>query len=65
MNRIIIKANDSHAADIATIGTRSFRHAFEHLFQSREELFNYLKTTYDPVKLVKSIRKENNIYLLA
>ena len=65
MSITITKADVSHAAAIATIGKRSFRHAFEHLFRSREELFEYLETTYDPGKLVKSIRKENNIYLLA
>ena len=34
-------------------------------FNSREELLEYLEYTYDPVKLAKSIRKENNVYLLA
>lgn len=61
----VIRADASHAAAIATIGKKSFRNAFEHLFRSREELFDYLEKTYDPVKLAKSIRKENNIYLLA
>jgi len=61
----IIQADVSHTAIIATIGKKSFRNAFEHLFKSREELFEYLEYTYDPVKLVKSIRKENNVYLLA
>lgn len=61
----VIRADASHAATIATIGKKSFRNAFEHLFHSREELFEYLERTYEPVKLAKSIRKENNIYLLA
>jgi ribosomal protein S18 acetylase RimI-like enzyme len=61
----IIRADASHAATIATIGKKSFRDAFEHTFHSREELFEYLERTYEPVKLAKSIRKENNIYLLA
>ena len=61
----IIQADVSHAAIIATIGKKSFRNAFENLFKSREELFEYLEFTYDPVKLTKSIRKENNVYLLA
>ncbi len=61
----VIEANVSHAAIIATIGKKTFRHAFEHLFINKEELFEYLEFTYDPVKLVKSLRKENNIYLLA
>ena len=61
----IVHADVSHAAIIATIGKKSFRDAFERLFRSREELFEYLQYTYDPVKLSKSLRKENNIYLLA
>ena len=61
----IIRADVSHAATIATIGKKSFRNAFEHLFNCKEELFEYLEHTYDPIKLTKSIRKENNIYLLA
>jgi diamine N-acetyltransferase len=65
MNVAIIRADASHAAMIASIGKKSFRNAFEHLFKNREELFEYLEQTYDPVKLVKSIRKDNNIYFLA
>jgi diamine N-acetyltransferase len=65
MNIAIIRADASHAAMIASIGKKSFRNAFEHLFKNREELFEYLEHTYNPVKLVKSIRKENNIYFLA
>ena len=61
----IIQADISHTAIIATIGKKSFRNAFEHLFKHKEELFEYLEYTYDPVKLAKSIRKENNVYLLA
>ncbi|WP_276503702.1 GNAT family N-acetyltransferase [Terrimonas pollutisoli] len=61
----INQADVSHTAIIATIGKKSFRNAFEHLFKSKEELFEYLEHTYDPLKLSKSLRKENNIYLLA
>ena len=61
----IIHADASHAAIIATIGKKSFRNAFEDIFASREELFEYLEYTYEPVKLSKSLRKENNIYLVA
>ena len=42
----------------------SFRKTFEYLFRSKEELFEYLEHTYDPVKLTKSLKKENNLYLL-
>lgn len=65
MDTKIIKADISHTAVIASIGKKSFRAAFEHLFNSREELFEYLEYTYDPVKLARSIRKENNVYFLA
>jgi ribosomal protein S18 acetylase RimI-like enzyme len=61
----ITKADVSHTAAIATIGKKSFRKAFEHLFKCKEELFEYLEHTYDPVKLSKSIRKENNVYFVA
>jgi uncharacterized protein (DUF1919 family) len=65
MGITIIRADVSHAAIIATIGKKSFRRAFEDLFTNKEELFRYLEHTYDPIKLTKSIRKENNVYLLA
>ena len=61
----IIQADVTNAAIIATIGKKSFRTAFEHLFNSREELTGYLEFSYNPVKLAKSIKKENNVYLLA
>jgi GNAT superfamily N-acetyltransferase len=64
MRMEIIEANVSHAAAIATIGKKTFRKAFGHTFICREELHEYLEYTYDPVKLVKSIRKKNNIYFL-
>lgn len=65
MSLQIIRADISHAAAIATIGKKSFRAAFEHLFNNKEELFEYLEHTYDPVKLAKSLRKESNYYFLA
>lgn len=61
----IIKADVSHAAIIGTIGKKSFRRAFEHLFNNKEELLEYLENTYCPVKLANSIRHEDNVYLLA
>ena len=61
----IIQADVSQAAIIATIGKKSFRSAFEPLFNSKVELFDYLEKTYDPIKLVKSLRKGNNVYFLA
>ncbi len=61
----IIRADASQAAIIAMIGRKSFQHAFEHLFNSKQELLEYLEYTYDPFKLAKSLGKENNVYLLA
>ena len=61
----IIKADVSHAAIIGTIGKKSFRRAFEHLFNNKEELLEYLENIYCPVKLANSIRHEDNVYLLA
>ena len=61
----IIKANSSHAEIISHIGRSAFRQAFEHLFESREELQQYLDHTYDIDKLAVSLNKENNIYFLA
>jgi ribosomal protein S18 acetylase RimI-like enzyme len=61
----ITEAGIAQAALIATIGKKSFRDAFEPLFHSRDELFEYLEFTYNPLKLVKSLKKENNIYLVA
>ncbi len=65
MSITITRADISHAAIIATIGKKSFRSAFEHLFSNKEDLLEYLENTYCPVKLAKSLRDEENIYLLA
>jgi ribosomal protein S18 acetylase RimI-like enzyme len=62
---VIIEANVSHAAAIATIGKKSFRKAFKNTFNSREELHEYLEYTYDPVKLARSLRKAGNVYFVA
>ena len=65
MSIIIKRADVFHAGAIALIGKASFRHAFEHLFKDKEDLFEYLEYTYDPVKLSRSIRKESRVYFLA
>jgi ribosomal protein S18 acetylase RimI-like enzyme len=59
------QADIAQAALIASIGKKSFRHAFEEYFESRETLTGYLEFTYDPLKIARSLKKENNIYLLA
>ena len=58
-------ANENDAAAIAAIGRQSFADAFGHLFNRKEDLHTYLDYTYEEGKVAKSIRKENNIYLLA
>jgi diamine N-acetyltransferase len=65
MSIVIIEAKVSHAAAIATIGKKTFRKTFAHTFNSKEELYEYLEYTYDPVKLVRSLRKTNNLYFVA
>lgn len=65
MSFSIIRADVCHTAAIATIGKKSFRTAFGPLFRNKEELFEYLEKTYDPIKLTRSIKKENNIYFIA
>ena len=64
-NISILTAGTFHAEIISRIGKLSFREAFEHLFNSKEELQQYLDHTYDVGKLAASIGKENNIYFLA
>jgi len=65
MNIRVIIANSSHADVISSIGKQSFRDAFAHLFENREELFEYLEYTYDRHKILKSLEKENNVFFLA
>ena len=62
---VIIEANVSHAAAIATIGKKSFRKTFKNTFNSKEELHEYLEYTYSVDKIAESIQKENNVFLLA
>jgi ribosomal protein S18 acetylase RimI-like enzyme len=61
----IIIADASHAEAISTIGKKSFRVAFEHLFNKKEDLQEYLDYTFNYRKIIASIRKENNIYFMA
>lgn len=65
MSMQIITADPSNAAMISSIGKKTFREAFGHLFNNKTELTEYLEFTYNPVKLSKSLRKDVNIYFLA
>ena len=61
----VIKADITQAATIASIGRQSFRDAFGHLFNKKEELLDYLEYTYKTEKIMASLQKENNIFFLA
>ena len=65
MNIKIMTAHSSQADIISSIGRQSFRDAFSHLFNSKEELREYLDYTYQPDKIAKSIEKETNVFFLA
>jgi diamine N-acetyltransferase len=65
MNLRVIIANSSHADSVSAIGKQSFRDAFAHLFENKEDLFEYLEYTYDRSKILKSLEKENNVFFLA
>lgn len=61
----IIHADVSHAEFISAIGRQSFKDAFGHLFNRKDELQEYLAYTYKSEKIARSIRKENNVFFLA
>jgi ribosomal protein S18 acetylase RimI-like enzyme len=65
LNIRVIVADSSHALTISSIGKQSFRHAFGHLFNNKEELLEYLEYTYHPDKIARSLEKENNVFFLA
>ena len=61
----VITADPSQADIISSIGKQAFRSAFGSLFNSKEELREYLDYTYDLAKISKSIEKENNVFFIA
>lgn len=61
----IIQANVSHAHSIAAVGRISFFNAFSQEFRIIGDLDHYLDFTYSLEKIAKSLRKSNNVYLLA
>ena len=65
-NLIQIKQADPEDAEIiSSIGRKSFRSAFEYLFNDKNELREYLDYTYDTRKISHSICKHNNVFFLA
>ncbi|HEY0679218.1 MAG TPA: GNAT family N-acetyltransferase [Chitinophagaceae bacterium] len=61
----IIRAKPEHAPLIAFIGRRSFDDTFGHLFESKQELSDYLNYTYSIPKIANSLKKETNVFFLA
>src|SRR5689334_21667220 len=61
----VLTANPSQADIISSIGKQAFGSAFGNLFNSKEELCEYLDYTYDVAKISKSIEKENNVFFVA
>ncbi len=58
-------ASEKDAEHIVGIGVQSFYDAFAQLFQSEEDLKNYLERTYDVKRIRHSISKENNVFFIA
>lgn len=65
MNIKVITADSSHADTICMIGRQAFHTAFGRLFESKEELAEYLDYTYNVTKIARSINKENNVFFIA
>jgi ribosomal protein S18 acetylase RimI-like enzyme len=61
----VIPADPSKANIISSIGKQAFGSAFGNLFNSKDELREYLDYTYDVTKISKSIEKESNIFFVA
>jgi ribosomal protein S18 acetylase RimI-like enzyme len=61
----IVKADDSFAEAISSIGKKSFPYAFGHLFNDKKELSDYLEMTFNPAKIIRSLAKENDVFFVA
>jgi ribosomal protein S18 acetylase RimI-like enzyme len=64
-NISIIQANAIHAPAIAAIGKQAFADTFGPLFESREQLKQYLDRTYAIAKIAFGLRKSSNVFYLA
>jgi len=61
----IIKAGQSLAKTISSIGKKSFHDAFMPTFNRYEDLVDYLDYTYNVEKIADSITKSNNVFFVA
>lgn len=61
----IRKATINDAADIAALGRITFTQSFGHLFRDKEDLKQYLDSTFSFSKIENSLTKNNNIYWIA
>ncbi len=50
------------APNLSFLGKKTFDQSFGHLFRDRNDLLDYLKTTFSEEKLKRSISKKNNIF---
>jgi ribosomal protein S18 acetylase RimI-like enzyme len=64
-NLSIIQANAVHAPAIAAVGKQAFADTFGPLFESKEQLQQYLDRTYAIAKLAFGLRKSSNVFYLA
>ncbi len=62
---VIIQADLSDAAVIASIGRESFSDAFGSVFNKRQDLEQYLDHTYNIGKIATSIARPNNVFFIA
>ena len=60
---MIRAANEKDAHDICTIGIKSFRKTFGHLFRT-DVINRYLAETYNTQKIERSIRDTENVYFV-
>ncbi|MDL5512487.1 GNAT family N-acetyltransferase [Arenibacter sp. M-2] len=66
MNKIEIRlANKKDAKSIALLGRTTFSETFAHYFKHKQDLLDYLNTTFSVDKIEKSIEKPNNQFWLA
>ena len=64
-NISIMQANAIHAPAIAAIGKEAFADTFGPLFESSEQLKQYLDRTYAIPKIAFGLRKSSNVFYLA
>lgn len=61
----IKKALLQDAPTIARLGRVTFEDTFQHVFPIRQELDDYLETTFSEAKIASGLQKPNNVFWLA